>query len=200
MAWAVVGASAAIVGTGATLVGMQQGAQAGKREKKRLKAQGKAEQAGKYFAAKQMDQAAKAEEATGSTQASEELRKMELMQSRALAIAGASGAGADDPNVSRIIGDIAVEGQLAAQTQLYNGQEAARNWRIGAKIARWEGDQARKGLNVSANAVNDVLKQQRVQTVVSIANTSMALSSSLRSPAPPAKTPAKTQATIPEPF
>lgn len=169
MAWVAVGTAGASVGL--QLYGMKKSGDMAAEEKKHLKAQGKGQQKAKYFAAKQMEIAAKQEQAVGSINAQEEMRKTALLQSRALAIAGASGAGADDPNISRLLSDFAVEGQLAAATHLYNADEAARNLRVGAKVARWEGDQAKKGLNIQAGAVNEALKLQRIQTATSILDT-----------------------------
>lgn len=180
MAWVVVGATAAAVGTGASLYGLSQAEKGSKAQKKALKAQGKEQQKAKYFAAKQMEQGAVQEEALGTINAEEELRKSELLASRALALAGASGAGLNDPGYLSIVGDIASKGRLAAETQLYNAGEAARSLRVGAKVARWEGDMARKGLNVEAGALKYAVEQKRAQTVVDIASTVTNFAGALR--------------------
>lgn len=168
MAWVAVGA---VVAIGGSLYGANQSSKAAKKEKRALKAQGRAAQQGKYFAAKQMDIAAGQQQAVGQRSAAEEIKKAELLQSRALAVAGASGAGASDPTFNKILEDIATEGQLSAANQMYSGEEAARALRVGAKVARWEGDMAKEGYNVQGAAVNDALKATRVQTVLDIAST-----------------------------
>jgi hypothetical protein len=180
MSWLAAGAAA--VSIGSSLYGIYSAEKAGKEQRKALRAQGRAQQAAKYFAAKQMEQGAKQQQAIAQRGAYEEARKAELLQSRALAIAGASGAGASDPNVTKLLSDIAAEGQLNAATQLYNGDEAARALRLGAKIARWEGDQAKKGLNVEAGAVGAQLQRLRTQTLLDIAGTTMTWAANNRAP------------------
>lgn len=135
------------------------------------KASGILQQKMHEFEAKQYEQAAKGQQAVGVHNAQEELRKSKLVQSRALAIAGASGAGVSDPNVNKILGDIAAEGELAAGMHLFNGEEAARGLRLNASVSRWQGKQARRGAAVQAAAIGDQMKAQQLQTVLSLAGT-----------------------------
>ena len=72
-----------------------------------------------------------------------ERKKERLVQSSLQARAAASGAGATDPTVNLISGDIAEEGELRALTALYEGEEAARGLESGAAVRRYEGDLAR---------------------------------------------------------
>lgn len=125
---------------------------AANREAAARRAQGKAQQEADYLAASQMEQNAGQDQAAGQINAANAQRQSELIQSRALAVAGASGAGMSDPTIVKIMGDLAKEGQLAVDTQLYQGDEAARQGRFAAKVKRYEGDQARKGLNIAANS------------------------------------------------
>ena len=162
-------AVAAVVGTGATLYGLAQSGKAGVAQQGALKAQGIQVQRGKYFAAKQLEAAAGQQQVIGQIAAAEEMKKAELLQSRALAIAGASGASASDPSFMKIMSDIGLEGEIAAQNQMYNGNETARTMRVGAKVARWEGDMAKKGYNVQSAAVGDAMATNRVRTVLDIA-------------------------------
>lgn len=152
-----------------TVVGGVASTKANKAAAKQARRQGKAQQEMNYFEAAQMDSAAGQQTALAQRNAQEELRKSALMQSQALAIAGASGAGASDPDVNKIMGDIAAEGRLAADTHLYNGEEAAKSLKISAKMSRWQGDQARKGMSVQANAMLQQAKAQRLQSVLAIA-------------------------------
>jgi len=143
---------AAIASVGSSLLGGRSAKKAAKKEARALEAQGKAEQEGAYFEAAQMETAAGQQQAVAQRNAQEELRKSEVLQSRALAVAGASGAGVNDPTVLKILSDFAAEGQLAADTQLYSGDEAARNLKLQAKVTRWQGGQARAGRGVQSQA------------------------------------------------
>jgi hypothetical protein len=142
-----------IIAAAGAIYGANEGRKADIATKGHLKAEGIAKQKSAEFSAKQMEVNAGQELATSQRNAAEELRVSEAMQSRALAIAGASGAGADDPTMRHIIGSIAEEGQLAAQAHLYQGTEAARSLRLSAEVARWEGKKAREGLNVQGQGV-----------------------------------------------
>jgi hypothetical protein len=102
------------------------------------------------YQAAQMEQNANQAEASGQLEATNQLRQSALLQSRALAVAGASGAGAVDPTVLRIISGIAGEGALAASTAQYNGMEQARGMRAQAGATRYEGAQGVKAAKIKA--------------------------------------------------
>ena len=131
-------------------------------------ASGLAEQTNKYFAARQLNFAADAQKAAGNLAAKEEIRKSEYLQSRALAIAGASGAGVSDPDVLRVISDIAKEGELYAMNRRFEGNEASRALRVQSKLTKWEGDQAREGGRVRSNAYQSAVRSARQTTVLDI--------------------------------
>lgn len=101
-----------------------------------------AEQAA-IFEARQMKTQAGQEQAVSQREAENRMREAALLMSRAQAVAAASGGGALDPTVLRIIGGISAEGELAAATERYNGDERARQLKLGAKARRYEGAQAR---------------------------------------------------------
>lgn len=103
---------------------------------------GKAERALADYQAAQLDQNAGQEVAAGQRASAEALHQSKLLQSRALAVAAASGGGALDPNVLKIIGGIAGEGALSAEMQQYNAAESARSMRNQAKATRYSGYQA----------------------------------------------------------
>ena len=105
--------------------------------------------AAKYQAA-QLQSNANQAEGSGQRDAIAQLRQSDLLQSRALAVAGASGAGAVDPTVLRIISGIAGEGQLAANTAMYNANEAARGMRNQAAAGLYEAKQAKKASMITA--------------------------------------------------
>lgn len=112
--------------------------------------QGQAQQQAAEFEARQMDVSAKAVEAAGQHAALERRRQSELLQSRAQAVAGASGFGAVDPDVLKIIGGITEEGERSFQTELYNAQQQAMGIRNQAVATRFEGQEARRGGQIRA--------------------------------------------------
>lgn len=155
-----------------SIIGARKQSKAAEKQAEAQTQAGQAEQSSAYFEAKQMEQAAGQQQAIAQRAMAEELRRSELMQSRALAIAGASGAGLNDPTIVKIMTDLAAEGELAAQTQKYNGDEAARALKVGAKIRRWEGDQARKGAAVSGEATRASIGSIKLQAILDVAGTS----------------------------
>lgn len=104
--------------------------------------QGNAQQAAANYQAAQLTQQAGQDRATAQRQAIEERRKAGLALSRVQAFSAASGAGATDPTVNNIAGDIAGQGEYNALTQLYNGEERARGLENQASATRFQGQQA----------------------------------------------------------
>jgi hypothetical protein len=93
-----------------------------------------------------MDQQAGQARASAQRQALDERHNADLAGSRAQAAAAASGAGATDPTVVNIQGDIAKEGEYRYGMALYNGEEYARGLegqanakRASAKAAQFAG-------------------------------------------------------------
>jgi hypothetical protein len=72
-------------------------------------------------------------------EAAKDRRRAKLVRSRALAVAGASGAGVSDPGVSDILADIETDGEMNALTALASGDYLARGLRSGADSARRQG-------------------------------------------------------------
>jgi len=60
-------------------------------------------------------------------------RQTQLVQSRALAVAAASGGGASDPTIMNIIANIGGEGSYKKAVALYEGEETARQLRLKAQ-------------------------------------------------------------------
>ena len=94
------------------------------------------------FQAKQHDQNAIQAVATGQRAAKEVSRETELLKSRMLAVAAASGAGASDPGLMNLIAEQAGIGTLNSMAELYKGEEQARQQRMTGKAKRYEGYQA----------------------------------------------------------
>lgn len=86
--------------------------------------------------AKSMEIQAGQERAVSQRAAMAERKKERLVSSRVSAISAASGAGALDPTIINILGDIATEGESNALTALFEGEERARGLEIGAGITR----------------------------------------------------------------
>lgn len=86
---------------------------------------------------------AKAEQAIAQQQAAGERKKARYLRSRAIAVAGASGAGVSDPTVSSILTGIDTEGEMNALNAIYSGDIRAESSRYRGGVARREGD-ARK--------------------------------------------------------
>lgn len=122
------------IGTGMKAAGQLQAGDAAKQA-------GLAQQKAAEFEAGQLDVNAGQAQAASQRAASEEIRKSMILQSRAVAVAAASGGGALDPTVMALVSGLSAEGQLAFETQLYGGDEQARTMKDRAKATRFEGAQ-----------------------------------------------------------
>jgi len=80
--------------------------------------------------------------AISQRQSAEERRQANLVASRALAVAAASGAGVSDPTMVRVIANARGEGAVRAATALYEGQARARAMRADAALDRLQGAEA----------------------------------------------------------
>lgn len=118
--------------------------------------EGKQKQAAANYSAAIDEQNAGQRQAASQRQAAEERRRAQLVQSRALAIAGASGAGASDPTVVDIISDLSSEGTYRSMLALYQGDDEARQLRQSAATKRYGGQIAAQA--GETNAVASILK------------------------------------------
>jgi len=75
-----------------------------------------------------------------SREMAEEIRNKELMHSRAIAVAGASGAGTD--GLTKLLGDLNTEGEYRVMSVLWNGQNEAEGLQFRAEAAEREGKAA----------------------------------------------------------
>jgi len=101
--------------------------------------EGKAAEAAANAQAAQMERNANQLRAQGQFEGEEELRKARLIQSRIIAVAGASGASVIDPTVLNIVGKNQAEGSLAAATRRYNAETKSQDMEYQAQIRRLEG-------------------------------------------------------------
>lgn len=122
---------------GAGLI-MQYGA--GKKAEKAARREAQGRKKAAEFEAVQMEQEAIQAVGTGQRAAMAENQRTRLAESRAIALAAASGAGASDTTVVNLIADIAEEGSYRASVARYEGDERARKLRLGAKTRRFEGE------------------------------------------------------------
>lgn len=88
--------------------------------------------------------------ASGQRVMLEERRNAQLLASRALAVAGASGGGVDDPTVEKIISDIEGEGAYREASAMYEAEAQARKLRQEGDLAAWEGNVKQRQANLGA--------------------------------------------------
>lgn len=93
------------------------------------------------FEAAQMEQKAKEEVAASQRDAIAKRREGEILNSRAQALAAASGGGAgtDAPTIVKLMGQTAGEADYNAQTAMYGGYSRAAGLRDSAKARRASG-------------------------------------------------------------
>ena len=113
---------------------------------------GRRVQAGSLFQATQLDQQAGQSIASSQIAALDQARQGRLLASRALAVAAASGGGATDPTITRLISNIAGESAYRSATALYQGEDRARLLRMEADAKRYEGDLAVQSGDAKASA------------------------------------------------
>lgn len=65
-----------------------------------------------------------------------ERKKARLVHSRALAVAGASGAGVSDPQITDILSNVDAEGEINALNSLFTGDNQAQGLRYQGQVAR----------------------------------------------------------------
>lgn len=122
----------------AAVVSLYSGYQAGQQ----AKAAGQQAQGAANYQAAQNEQNAGQAVAAGQAAAAEQNRRTDLIHSRAVALAGASGAGIDDPTAVDLMSTIDGTGSYKASVALYQGAERARQMRQGAMTEDYQGDVA----------------------------------------------------------
>lgn len=109
------------------------------------------QQAAEYQAA-QLRQNAGQSQAMAERQAYNQDLDTRLLESRALAVAAASGGGASDPTVVNTIARIAGEGAYRKAAALYGGQDQARRQQMQAQAAEYHGAEERANSNLVGEA------------------------------------------------
>lgn len=105
-------------------------------------AEGQAARREANYVARQQEYLAGQQRASSQRAAEEQRRQGRLLESRAQAVAAASGGSATDPSVLDVIGGIRGEGEYRALTALYEGEERARGLETKAGLSRFQGKQA----------------------------------------------------------
>lgn len=100
--------------------------------------------------ADQLEVKAGQERAASQRRAIEQKRQADLLSSRAIAVAAASGASVDDPTVLNILADIEGEGEYRALTALYEGEDEARGLEFEARARRREAKNTKKAARFKA--------------------------------------------------
>lgn len=103
--------------------------------------------------ARRAEAAAKEAEASGQLKASEARRQADIMASRALAVAAASGAGT--AGIETLFSGLAEEGERAAGAARYESVESAKGMRDSAELTKY-----------NAEAAANARKAERTATVI----------------------------------
>ena len=121
---------------------------------------GQQAQAAGQFQADQLRQNGGQAQAAAQRTAADVQRQTEMVVSRSLAVAAASGGGASDPTVINLIAQNASEGAYRKAVALYGGDEANRTARLQADAKEYEGKSARMGSLISGatNLLNSQAK------------------------------------------
>lgn len=104
------------------------------------------------FQRDQMTQNAGQDIAAAQRKAHNEKVRANMLASRAVAAAGASGGGLTDPSIINLIADIQGEGAYRSNVQLYQGEEQARGSLMGADAKNYEAESAIIGGRQKSNA------------------------------------------------
>lgn len=112
--------------------------------------QGKALEQEGEFTARQLERKANLVKASSQRGALEIERQGKLEQSRALAVAAASGGGASDPTVINHMAQLAGETNYRKMVSLYEGEEQAQQLMGEARAARRGGKSARRTSRLQA--------------------------------------------------
>lgn len=123
-----------VLQAGGTLLGMQASSRAAKIEQMQYRQQ------------------ADATRAMASMNAAESLRQSQLAESRAIAIAAASGGGVSDVNVVNAIADLKAKGEFDAMSALYEGETQARSLDLRRKVTGWQSKISRTESLLSAGS------------------------------------------------
>lgn len=103
-----------------------------------------------------LDVKAGEERAASQREAISRAKEATYMQSKGQAIAAASGGGAADPTVDKLMADLGAQGVYQSGVALYEGETAARGDEFQAKLLKQQGKQAlfSSFINASGSVLN----------------------------------------------
>jgi hypothetical protein len=101
------------------------------------------------YQAKQQEMQGNEDFAASQRDAEAKRRESKIVQSRQQALAAASGAGATDPTIVRLMTQTAGQGEYNAQTALYSGEQQKRGLYDAAKATRMSGNASLLGSFIS---------------------------------------------------
>ncbi len=127
---------------------------------------------------------ATAQRAIGQREAFSERRQEQLVSSRALALAAASGAGVADPGVENIFGDIGQEGEFRALARLFTRESRAVDLETAASYRMFEGVLETRAGEVALDAAYGQSQATMFKGVISAAGSSSKSRSPSTSPRP----------------
>lgn len=133
-----IAAISSIVGTGLGVVGSI--------------AQGQAAQQAADVEAQNMEQRAIEERSAAAAAARDRRQRASEIMSAQLARSAASGGGARDPTVLRLMSDVGSEGEKQAQTIRYEGDLTGTGLENQAAMARWSGQQSMLASYINAGS------------------------------------------------
>lgn len=119
------------------------------------------------FEADQLNRQAGQERAASQRQAIEEKRAANKAINRAKLLAASSGAGATDPDIINIVGNIAAEGEYNALARLYTGEETARGLEDQAAAVIYNGKSEAAGYKSYAKAYKSAATGEGIGTLLS---------------------------------
>ena len=183
MAW--LGAAAPYIGMGISAIGSMSSAKAqksqGKAAQKQAQISAHNEQVAAEFEASQADYLATQAKAVSYIEAHEQRRMAALLASRSLALAAASGAGASDPSVVDLIGQIYTEGAYRSALAMYEGEEAARSYTVAGQARRLGGASAASAKIYEGKSIANASKINATSTLISGASSLFSSFGSLKS-------------------
>lgn len=115
-----------------------------------IKQQGKAEKAAAYDEALQLEAKGKEDFAASQRDMLAKRKEGELVNSRIQALAAASGGGADDPTIVKLMTGVAEESEYNAQSAIYGGASRRKGLFGAAKNRRMGGDASLLGSKYAA--------------------------------------------------
>lgn len=135
------------------------------------------------YDAARLEEQGRSEQATAQRAAIEERRRKRLTQSRAQAVGAASGAGALDPTMLDIAGELEEEGEYNAMSRLFEGDTAAQGLRNSANLRQYEGRTGSAMELYSGRTQADLLRYQgsvsRAESKLAASNARMKAGGSL---------------------